>query len=176
MAEKTHTRIVPVDKVREWLSYDPDTGVFRWRVRRGCRAAGQVAGVSKHPGYITIRVDGVIYYAHRLAWAIMTGESPPLDREIDHIDGERANNRWSNLRLATSRQNKANTGLAVTNTSGARGVTYRKGRQKWQAQISVDNRCVYLGNFDSLEEAIVARREGERKYFGEFASQDRTAP
>ena len=100
----THERLLQL------LTYDPVTGVFRWRYsRRGC-SAGAVAGRVKPDGYRQIMLDSRAYYAQRLALFYVTGEWP--EREVDHKDGCRDNNAWSNLRDATRRQNMWNTKLA----------------------------------------------------------------
>lgn len=168
MTGSNSTREIPVDQISNLLSYDPETGLLTWKVKRGASRVGKVAGFHKCRGYIAVRVMGVIYHAHRVAWALYNNESPPTDREIDHIDGDKSNNRIANLRLATSRQNKYNVGISAQNTSGAKGVTYRKNRGKWQAQISVDNACVYLGSYNSFDDAVAARKAAEEKYCGEF--------
>ena len=96
-------------RLREALSYDRDTGEFRWNKRSSAlsrRREGVLAGSIKAAGYREIEIDGVTYQAHRLAWLHVTGEWP--DAEIDHRDLDRGNNSWENLRAATSSQNHAN--------------------------------------------------------------------
>lgn len=170
MATAVSNKDIHAQIVRAKLRYDPETGLLHWRESRGRMAKGMVAGTAKARGYVQVRINGEFFYAHRLAWVIQTGQPIPDGVEIDHRDGDPSNNRWANLRLATSQQNKQNTRRPTTNTSGSKGVTYRQSRQKWQAQISVDNRCVFLGNFDSFAEAVAARQAAERRYFGEFAA------
>ena len=162
------TREIPVEQISEMMSYDPGSGNLIWKVKRGSSKVGKIAGFEKSKGYIAVRVLEVIYHAHRVAWALYHNESPPTDREIDHIDGDKSNNRIANLRLATSKQNKHNVGMIASNTSGVKGVTYRKNRNKWQAQISVDERCVYLGSYESFDDAVRARKAAEKVYGGEF--------
>jgi hypothetical protein len=116
-------------------------------------------------GYVLVGVDGPQYLAHRLAWLYMTGAWP--DAEVDHIDGNRANNAWSNLRLASRSQNIANSGLRVTNTTGFKGVF--KARKKFNAKITVNYKSVNLGNFDTKEEASAAYKRAAQAAFGEFA-------
>ena len=142
--------------VQAVLHYNPETGVFTNRIDRNPRAPkGSVAGYINTIGYTIIQIGGRKLHAHRLAWLYMTGKWPA--REIDHINRVRSDNRFANLRQATSTQNKHNTTDRVTNTSGHRGVTWHKHRQKWQAQISVAGVHRYLGLFDTVEEAVRAR-------------------
>jgi HNH endonuclease len=133
------------DRLREVLDYDPETGIFTWRVRVSTHCyPGDVAGyVCPQRGYVFIGLDRCLYPAHRLAWFYVHGEWP--ENEIDHRNGVRADNRLLNLRLATSAQNKQN-------CRKARGVT--PWRNKWKAQIGLGNKVTkYLGLFDTEEEA-----------------------
>jgi hypothetical protein len=105
----------------------------------------------KHDGYWYGRIFYQQVLAHRVAWKIMTGADPI---EVDHIDGNRGNNKWSNLRNGTRSDNQRNTSLKSTNTSGYHGVSFSKRQQKWIASI-------WLGSFDSKEEAITVRKKYE---------------
>ena len=96
--------MLKVDDLRGLLAYDPSSGHFTWRVRRGRAAAGKQAGYPQSRGYIQIGVRGSLYLAHRLAWLYMTGEWPVA--EIDHRDGVINNNKWENLRPATRPENQ----------------------------------------------------------------------
>ncbi len=155
------------ERLRELLHYNPRTGVFKWRVD-GYRKtkAGDVAGCFSH-GYWQIGIQYRGYRAHRLAWLYMTGEWPPA--QIDHKDRDRANNKWTNLRLATNVQNARNTLLRSHNTSGVTGVSWREDKQRWRARIHVEGREHVLGSFMTRREATIARRAAEKKHFGTFA-------
>jgi hypothetical protein len=153
-------------RLRELLMYDPETGIFTWRVRRGGTAnAGTVAGSTDTTGHLQIKIDGKLYLAHRLVWLYVHGYWPSL--EIDHRDGEKQNNRLKNLRLATSADNSRNTPAKNTNTSGIKGVSWFKGR--WVAQINVSGKKFYLGRFVEKESAGLAYAEAAHRYHGEFA-------
>lgn len=159
-------------RLKELLHYDPLTGTFTWLVSRGRLAkAGQVAGSLNGDGYWQIKIDGVTYKAHRLAWLYMKGEWPP--HEVDHWDTDRGNNRWANLRSATDEENRRNSGLPRNNTSGVRGVTWHKPSGKWVAQIGVGKAAVRktlnLGYFSEIGDAAAARRAAEIRLFGEFS-------
>lgn len=156
------TKIVS-DDVREHIGYDPATGKFWWKVEPGCLAAN---------GYRYIRVKGKMRLAHRMAWVMYHGEEP--DGLVDHINGDRTDNRIENLRLATYSQNSANAKLHTRNTSGLKGASrvFRKGKRtdRWQATITVNNKQTYLGSFGTKEEAHAVYLDAARKHQGEFAN------
>jgi hypothetical protein len=155
------------ERLLEVLDYDVETGVFRWKVKTSRKInIGQIAGTVTH-GYVQIRIDGVIYRAHRLAWLYVLGEWPASD--VDHRDRCRSNNRWSNLRLATKSQNQGNTAPWPSNTSGFKGVTWNKKRKRWYAQITIRGVVNYLGSFLDINDAALAYKNAATKYFGEFA-------
>lgn len=155
-----------VSRLKDILQYCPDTGVFRFKVRRGRIPAGSIAGTYHRGGYVIIRIDYFLYRAHRLAWLYMTGGWP---KRIDHKDLNKHNNRWSNLREATSSENLANQAAPKTNTSGYKGVTWHRQRRRWQAGIQVNGRHKHLGLFADPEEAHSAYVVAAQKYFGQFA-------
>lgn len=147
------------ERLLEYLSYDPESGIFNWKVsvgRYGRIKAGTVAGTKgKHgQGYIEIHFDGHLHKAHRLAWLYMTGEWPK--REIDHINRIRSDNRWCNLREATLQQNLQNKTTYKSNTSGFPGVTWHKRIKKWQARIGKGTKRVHLGYWDDVKDAANA--------------------
>lgn len=164
-----------VDLVRFLLNYDPTTGIFRWKIKQrgNTPPAGAVAGSLRPDGYRHIRVSGGgRFSAHRLAWLHYYGKPPP--KYIDHVNGERADNRITNLRAATKTQNGANSRLSRRNTSEFKGVSLRtdaKRKNKWQSHIRVERKLMYLGSFATREEAHAAYKEAALKYFGEFANR-----
>jgi hypothetical protein len=121
---------------------------------------------SKNHGYIVIQIDGTKIFAHRLAWIYMTGRQPLYD--IDHINLNRADNSWNNLREATRSENKANTTPPVTNTSGVKGVSWHKHRKNWRATIKIDGKAKHLGSFADIEEAKAAYEKTAAEMFGNF--------
>ena len=159
------TDFISAERLRELLSYDPDTGEFTWAIARPKCIPGTQAGNSSHPrGYIQIRVDRRRYYAHRLAWLYMTGAWPA--GEIDHINGIRSDNSFSNLRSVTRAENsqnllRANTGSKV----GLLGVSVRhQNPELFVAQIRIDGKPTCLGFFHSKEEAHEAYLSAKRKH------------
>lgn len=157
-------------RLRELLHYDPETGIFTWRVNRGRMAkAGFVAGTTSLQGYRTLRIDASQYKANCLAWLYMMGKWPNAD--VDHRDGDRLNDKWGNLRLATRSQNAANRKTHSNNNSGFKGAHFRKDRRtrRWAASICVNYNQIHLGFFDTPEEAHAAYVIAAQKHFGEFA-------
>ena len=157
--------------VRELLHYDPETGIFRWRQaagRWGRIPAGSIAGtLSCSHGYWAIGIDGRAYLAHRLAWLYMDGEWPKA--ELDHINLDRTDTRWCNLRAATKSQNGANRRASTKNRSRHKGVSWDACREQWFACIRVNRKTIALGRHDTLDAACVAYRLAATRYFGEYA-------
>lgn len=154
-------------ELRDVIYYDPNTGIFRWTKTRGRAHKGKTAGCKDTRGYLMLRVFGSAYLVHRLAWFYMTGRWP-VD-QIDHIDRDRTNNRFENLREATNSQNKINCGLQSNNASGFKGVSWRRQCNRWGAQIGAHGKLHYLGLFDSAEEAAEAYVRAAKRFHGEFA-------
>lgn len=145
----------PPSKLAEFFDYDPLSGEFSWAVAgvgRGRGPLGGLAGTTNQRGYVVITLDGLHLLAHRVAWAITTGNWPK--HQIDHIDMCRSNNRLANLREATNRSNHAN---RSDNNSGTVGVMFEKGRGKWKAYIRVGYTMHNIGRFATQEEAVLAR-------------------
>lgn len=144
------------ERLREVLDYDPLTGVFSWRVRLSDKTRlGAIAGTTKDKGYVQVRIDGVKYLAHRLAWLYVTGKWP--EDVIDHVDRNPSNNRLVNLRPATRRENHQNLNMRKANTSGFTGVSRcDRNPAKWRAVITDYGKQHYLGRFDTPEEAHAA--------------------
>lgn len=156
------------EELRALLHYDPETGVFRHLRTRGKGKAGAIAGSpSKKFGYVYIRLCNRLFPAHRLAWFYMTGELPELPFSVDHINGNRLDNRWINLRLATYEQQAWNVGAARICKSGLKGAWPCKTTGRWQSIIGTDGKRVFLGRFDTAEEAHAAYMKAAREQRGQ---------
>ena len=154
--------------VRSLLDYDPETGVFRNKVTRSSGSlVGAVVGCAGNRGYLKVRINKRTYTLHRLAWLWMTGEWPSGD--IDHINVDKLDNRWKNLRLANDSQNRANTFANRNNTSGRKGVSWDKKHKKWHARIMVNGNSIFIGAFLDLDDAGDAYKETAIMHFGEYA-------
>lgn len=161
--------IVTFDRIREFLSYDNFTGIFKWIKKPHGHLAniGDVAGsISKRDGYQRITFAGKSYLSHRLAWYFVYNEWP--SKNLDHIDNDRLNNRVENLRLATYSQNASNRSKKKNNKVGLKGV-YQRPSGKFLARIEKDNKRYRLGTFDDPFIAYAAYCEAANKLHGEFA-------
>lgn len=152
------------------LSYDPKTGALRWLTpsNRDRNRAGKIAGREKPDKggkYVVVSLGRRSIGAHRIAWLLMTGAWP--DREVDHRNRQKHDNRWSNLRAASRAENNAN--IPGRGASGRKGVRWHKKTQKWNANITVSGRTRSLGYFDSLDAAASAYETAAKSAFGEFA-------
>jgi len=140
------------------LSYDPDSGLLSKNglsigFKKKCKKSG------KH--YIQITIKNKTFLAHRVIWFIKTGSWPI---QIDHIDGDGTNNRWSNLREVDNIQNQKNKRKYANNKSGTAGVRWHTRDKIWISEITVNKKKIHLGCFKKLEEAISKRQEAKRKY------------
>ena len=158
---------MPVKTLRTLLRYEPETGRLYWNEREGNAAfngrfAGKEAFDNVLKGYRVGTVQGRRYRAHRVIWAINTGQWPK--DQIDHIDHDRANNVMTNLRECSNRSNHQNMKLSAANTSGITGVMFVERLQKWTAFIMVDGVATNLGTFVAKTAAIAARKAAEVKH------------
>ncbi len=169
MAERQLTQ----EYVRSLFEYDPETGVLTWKERpiESCKSksawmsvnarfAGKPAGAF-HRGYLRMIIGGVSYYLHRVIWLLVHGEWPET---VDHIDGDKLNNRLVNLRSVSQRENMKNCRRSVRNTSGITGVSFRSADQTWIAYITQDGKRVHLGTFSAMDEAVSARKSAEKQF------------
>lgn len=167
-ADEPKARQLTAERLREVLHYDPETGVFTWITPRPGTSPGRLAGTIAD-GYRQIEIDYKLFRAGRLAFLYMTGAFPERGLCVDHINGNRSDDRWENLRLATPLQNSRNRGRCRRNKSGKVGVSLGQKAGTWDATITIANRTRKIGTFACLGEAIEARCEAERHWFGEFA-------
>jgi len=156
-----------LETAKRFFRYDQETGYLYWREVTSWRArVGARAGYDDRLAYRRIGFNGREYPAHHIVWLLHNGEMP---REIDHIDGNPANNRIDNLRSATHAQNLANTKRRRDNTSGYKGVRLHKSSGLWNARIKAGDKVHSLGYFKTAELAGAAYADAAAKYFGQFA-------
>jgi len=157
------------ERLKERLHYDPDTGIFTWRVTlNNAVKKGFVAGYKRTSGYRSIVVDGKKYFSHRLAWLYIRGTWPA--HQIDHINNVKDDNRICNLRESTHGQNQHNVGKRTDNTSGYKGVTFCRALKKYKAQIQINRKNTHLGYFVCPKEAHAAYCAAAEEHHGEFAN------
>lgn len=168
MADRSISRApLTVERLREVLSYDPETGVLSRRHSRFRALQGKDAGSLDSWGYRQIRIDGRLYLAHRLAWFYVTGKWP--EGGLDHANCDKADNRFANLRPAGLAENARNKPRSAANSSGLKGAFWRKDTRRWFSKICVNRRNVFLGNFDTPEAAHQAYCKAAREHHGDFA-------
>lgn len=154
---------IDINAVHQLLQYDAATGTLKWKVRRGGSAnIGSTAGWMHTEGYLCVTINGKRLFAHRLAWVLHHGAQP--DGEIDHINGDRADNRIVNLRCVDHISNKRNTKRQRNNTSGHCGVWWHSKSKMWASSICVGGKTVHIGRYPVIGDAITARLEAEKKY------------
>lgn len=153
------------DVLRKLLAYDPETGAFTWMPRSGAprqwntRYAGTAAFKQlRQDGYLSGCIGDQTILAHRVAWAIYHGEWP---EQIDHINGDKADNRIANLRSVPNDENRRNMSRPKNNKSGHIGVNWCASRQAWEVSIGIDGKQVQLGRFKQKDAAVAARKEAE---------------
>ena len=155
-------------RLREVLDYNPDRGLFKWKAKLKHHKSGWFRGCLGGTGDLYIGVDMTNYKAHRLAYLYMEGSFPP--EVIDHVDGDRANNKWCNLRACSQSQNACNSRIMSNNTSGYKGVSWRKERNTWQVRVSVKGEYKTFGCYKDFELACLIADQAREKYHGEFAN------
>ncbi len=149
------------DRVSEFLTYDPIGGEFRWRVsRRKGRPSGDIAGSTDSHGYRQVCIDGRKYLAHRIAWLVVYGEWPT--HEIDHINGDKTDNRIANLRRATRHLNTQNIRAARRDSQNGLAGVMQRGR-RFGARITANGAVHFLGMYDTPEQAHAAYLSAKRR-------------
>ena len=162
----------PFEAVSTMLTYREETGKLIWKHRPvehfkslqgwkmwNTRYALKEAGGYDIKGYVRVSIDGKSYKAHRLAWLLKYGTWPDCD--LDHINGDPQDNRIINLRQVSHAENMQNKKLHSNNNSGQPGVSFIKQYTKWRACIGLNGKVQHLGWFDSLEDAVTARKQAE---------------
>lgn len=151
-----------IKDIQEKLFYDDLSGTLRW-VKNG-----KSAGYKSKSGYVQIRVNDKLYYAHRLIFVIKTGEWPT--GFVDHKDRNPANNTWDNLRVGTQSDNMKNSTVRPFKTSEYKGVSWRSDTKNWTVRIRVFEKYLGIGSFKSEQEAALAYNKAAKNYYGEWAN------
>lgn len=175
--------------LQKLLSYDAQTGDLIWRHRPrkmfsegynggetswktwNSRYAGRLASNVGSGGYVRVNIMGKRYLAHRLIWMMVHGEWP---QEVDHINGNRTDNRLCNLRAVDRQENMRNVARRSDNSSGFTGVSYAKRENRYLAYITIDKVMRVIGRFNTIEEAVAARAKAETEH-GFHANHGRAA-
>ena len=161
-----HKPIRNLEALRKQFKYDAESGrlILMYHPKKNQQhRIGKVAGTKHREGGWAVRYNGSLYLNARLVWAYHYGD--PMDMEIDHIDGDRSNDRLENLRLANRHQNQWNISITVQNTSGHKGVSWYKRLGKWRVDVCGKT----IGYFADLDEAIKVRLETATEKCGDFA-------
>ncbi|MDU3912040.1 HNH endonuclease [Kluyvera ascorbata] len=157
-----------MDRILELVSYDKMTGIFvRKKKTNRNQVIGERVGTLTSEGYLVIQIDKERFYAHRLAYYLLTGEQPAV---VDHENGNRIDNREINLRGASRCQNVYNAEKTKRNKSGHKNVHWNNRSNKWDVQINADKRSFWGGSFSSLDEAVRECKSLRMKLHGEFAN------
>jgi len=152
--------VLTQNKLKELLYYNEQFGIFtRKKKRTGSALAGTIAGTLHPCGYVYIKVMGEKYLSHRLAFLYINGSLPP--HEVDHINGDRADNRWSNLRCVTRAENQKNKKSYKNNKSGVMGVNWNRTHDKWAVYLSINKKSKQLYWGDDFFEACCIRASAE---------------
>lgn len=158
---------LPIEEyIKAVLRYDPESGIIYWNIDKVGVKKGQPIYTYKKDGYPRIKIKKKAFPAHRVAFLLMTGEWPQF--VVDHVNGDKTDNRFCNLRLATKAQNSQNSKLSIKNASGYKGVSWHKAAKKWRADICANRRLYFLGLFNNKEDAINARKKAEEELHGDF--------
>jgi hypothetical protein len=162
-------RDLTVDLLKHLFDYDKETGNLIWKVSNGNnQKIGDIAGsLNAKVGYIRVGINGKKYLAHRLIFLYHKGYLP---KTIDHINGDKVDNRIENLRAVTASQNQHNRKINSNNTSGYKGVYYYKPLNKWCANIRLEYKRIHLGYYKTPEEAAEVLRKAREELHGNFAN------
>lgn len=164
---------VPVDKApirAKLLELFEDTGnSLRWKVTQGRARVGDVPSGVNSEGYLRVSVGRKRLYVHRVLWVMRNGPIP-VGMQVDHIDGDRRNNRADNLRLVSVSQNRCNARIRCDNSSGVKGVDWLSGKKRWRVRCQIYGKVVEVGYFKDLATAEEAAKEARRTMHREHAN------
>jgi hypothetical protein len=152
------------EKLHELFSYDQETGDFSWRVKKSKNVkVGVPINSNNGKGYKVVKIDNKTYMVHRLIWMYVYGKFP--ENDIDHKNRIRSDNRLLNLRDASKTDNAQNISIPRHNKSGHIGVSWIKSHKSWTVYIKVEQKNKWLGYYKDLNDAVAARKRGEKEYY-----------
>lgn len=160
LCSNPHNQPVTQELVKKFFEYNPTTGHLTWRLPTKRSKVGEHVG-SLDSGYLRVRLGKTQYRVHRLIWLYQTGYMP---EQVDHIDHNRMNNRWDNLREVTALENAHNLSQSSVNTSGITGVYLDSKSGKYRAGIMCNGVQEWLGFYDSFDDAVEARKNAEQHH------------
>ena len=159
---------ISVDYLRGVLSYNSSSGCLTWisTKPRSSKKPGDVAGYVDGSGYLKVKVCGELLLAHRVSYALHIGSFP--DGYIDHVNGDKIDNRFCNLRVVNCSHSQVNRAVFKNNTSGYRGVTWNEAAKSWSARCAVNGKRIHIGYFNDAKSASLAYESAAIKLHGEF--------
>ncbi len=156
-------QILTQARLKELFEYSKEDGILTRKTSIGGRVAGSIAGyLDKTEGYLCISIDSKTYKLHRIVFFYVIGRFPK--NEIDHINGNKSDNRWINLRDVSKSDNQKNASKRKDNKSGCTGVSWHNRERKWVVRIQSNKQYIEIGSFNDMQDAITARKEAELKY------------
>lgn len=170
MTKINREKEVPIEVLHKYFLYNPSTGALTWKISPAqCIKPDKVVGsINKLSGYRLLSFNKKTYRSHRIIWALMTGYWP--SNNIDHINLNRADNRWVNLREATAQENMRNKKSAKNSSSHYKGVCWHKRDKIWQSVLRIGGKNLHLGYFQNEADAAKAYNEKAKTLFGEFVN------
>lgn len=156
------------EEILELVYYDKDSGEILWKANSGAATLGRKCGWTRPDGYRQVYIKKHPLLLHRVIWLLENGEWP--SKLIDHINGDKSDNRITNLRLANNEQNGRNSKIHLKNKSGERNVFWREGHKKWEVSVRVNKKTIYLGWFKDYEFACLVAQEARDKFHKEYAT------
>lgn len=157
-----------LEKVHELFSYDKKSGnLIRKKTTSPKAKRGNVAGYINVAGYRKTSIDGFQYYNHRLIWLLLNGVWP--NKQIDHINGNKGDNRIENLREVSVSENAQNRSKQSNCSSGEKCIWWKKDRKKYRVRVGVSGKYYHIGYFKNLQDAVLARNKAIKDLHGKFA-------